>query len=221
MAYNANFRNFGVSYRHGTVFAPKQYLHQKEALGMHSSKILSLGWCKKGTNLYGASNYLNLYIAIWGRQYKFQKFRGFLSPWYRVCTKITLISKRSFRDTEPINIILGLVQKGYKPLRGFKLPAFMFRQIGPTMQISGSSGLPIAMVPCLHQNSTYIKRKFRDAEVWYPVCAKRVPTSTWLQITRIHVSPYRADNATSEISGLLIGMVPCLHQSNIYIKRKL
>ena len=44
-AENANFRNFGASYRHGTVFAPKQYLSQKEALGMQSTKILSLGWC--------------------------------------------------------------------------------------------------------------------------------------------------------------------------------
>ena len=144
---------------------------------MQSKKILSFGWCKKGTNLYGASNYPHSCIDIWSRQYKFPKFRGFLSPWCRVCTKITLISKRSFRDTEPINIILGLVQKGYKPLRGFKLPAFMFHQIGPTMQISETSGLPIVMVPCLHQSNIYIKRNLYgcSANKYYPwVGAKRV-----------------------------------------------
>ena len=101
-ADNANFRNIVASYRHGTVFAPKQYLHQKEALGMQSTKILSLVWCKTGTNLYGASNY----------------------------QQITS-----------------------------KLPAFMLCYIGPTMQISETSGLPIAMVPCLHEANTYIKRK--------------------------------------------------------------
>ena len=61
---NPNFRNFGVSYRHGTVFAPKQYLYQKKALGMQSTKILLLGWCKKGTNLYRASNYTHSSVAI-------------------------------------------------------------------------------------------------------------------------------------------------------------
>ena len=40
-ADNANFQNL-VSYRHGTVFAPKQYLYQKKALGMQSTKILLL-----------------------------------------------------------------------------------------------------------------------------------------------------------------------------------
>ena len=65
-ADNANFQNFEASFRHGTVFAPKQYLHQKEALGMQSTKMLFLGWCKMGTNLYVASNYPHSCIAIVG-----------------------------------------------------------------------------------------------------------------------------------------------------------
>ena len=52
-AENANFGNFGASYRHGSVFAPKQYLYQKVALGMQSTRILSLDWCNKGTNSTG------------------------------------------------------------------------------------------------------------------------------------------------------------------------
>ena len=80
-----------------------------------------------------------------GRQCKFPKFRGFLSPWYRVCTKAIFSSNGSFRDAEPKNFILGLVQIGYKPLRGFKVPAFMCRDIGPRMQVYEISGLPIAM----------------------------------------------------------------------------
>ena len=121
-------------------------------------KNIIFGLVQKGYNLYGPSNYPHSCIAISGRQYKFPKFRGFLSPWYRVCTKTIFISKGSFRDAEHKNIVIGLVQKGYKLLRGFKLPAIMCRHIGPRMQISETSGLPIAMVPCLHETNTYIKR---------------------------------------------------------------
>ena len=66
------------------------------------------------------------------------------------------------------------------------------------MQISEISGLPIAMVPCLHQNNTYIKRKLYGCRVQklnFCEGAKSVRTSTNLQLTRIHVSQYRADNA--------------------------
>ena len=33
-AYNGNLRKFGATYRIGTMFAPKQCLYQKEAMGM-------------------------------------------------------------------------------------------------------------------------------------------------------------------------------------------
>ena len=66
------------------------------------------------------------------------------------------------------------------------------------MQISETSGLPIVMVPCLHQSNIYIKRNLYgcSANKYYPwVGAKRVQNFTGLQITRIHVSPYTAHNA--------------------------
>ena len=105
---------------------------------------------------------------------------------------------RNFRDAEPKNIILGLLQKGCKPRRDFKLTAFMYRHVGTRMQISVTSGLLIAMIPCLHENNTYIKRKFygcraKKYNFWAGV--KSLRTSTELQIARIHESPYRADNA--------------------------
>ena len=141
------------------MFAPKQCLYQKVAFGMQSIKMLSLGWCKKGTNLYEASNYRHSCVAIQVRQCKFPKIRGFLSSWYRICTKAIFTSKGRFRDAEHKNIILGSVQNGYKLLRCFKSPAFMYRHIGPTMQTYEISGLPIAMVPCLNQSNIHIKRK--------------------------------------------------------------
>ena len=63
-AYNPNFRNFGASYCHGTVFVRKQYLYQKEALGIQSPKINYLAWCKKCTNIYEASNYPHSCVAL-------------------------------------------------------------------------------------------------------------------------------------------------------------
>ena len=50
------------------------------------------------------------------------------------------------------------------PLRGSKLPAFKYRHIGATMQISEISGLSIAMLPRLHQSNIGIKRSFKESE---------------------------------------------------------
>ena len=101
----------------------------------------------------------------------------------------------------------------------------MQRCIGPTMEICGNSGPPIAMVPCLHQINVYIKRKLR---VWrahkcnFFVGAKTVRTGTGLQTTSCHAAPYWANNIyICGNSGPPIAMVPCLHQINVFIKRKL
>ena len=55
-AENGNFRKFGSTFRHGTVFAPKQYLHQKEATGMESLKMHSLDGAKTELTCAGPSN---------------------------------------------------------------------------------------------------------------------------------------------------------------------
>ena len=38
-ADNGNLRNIGATYRHGNMFAPKQYLYPKEAIAEESTKI--------------------------------------------------------------------------------------------------------------------------------------------------------------------------------------
>ena len=119
--------------------------------------------------------------------------------------------KGSLRDTEPKNIIFGLVQEGYKPLRGFKLPALRCRHIGPRMEISESSGLPIAMVPCLQQINIYIKGSLRDTEPkniifglvqegYKPLRGFKLPALMYL-----HIGPTMQ---ISDSSGLPIAMVP-------------
>ena len=54
------------------------------------------------------------------------------------------------------------MQKAHFAQRACKHPGFMQRRIWPTVQICGFSGLPFAMVPCLHQCNLDIKRKLRE-----------------------------------------------------------
>ena len=106
----------------------------------------------------------------------------------------------------------------------------MYCHIGSRMKLCVNSGLPIAMIPCLHQSNIDIKRKLlgRWAQKYnHWVGEKRVQTSMGQQSTCFHISPYKARKLPTfmqhhigqrkEIcvnSGLRIIMVPCLHQSN-------
>ena len=44
-AENGNLRKLGRIYRHGTVFAPRQYVYQKGARGMESPEMYSFSRC--------------------------------------------------------------------------------------------------------------------------------------------------------------------------------
>ena len=50
---NGNLRKLGWTYRYGTVFAPRQYLHEKEATGMESPEMYFPSRCKKPSYLCG------------------------------------------------------------------------------------------------------------------------------------------------------------------------
>ena len=56
-AQNGNTQNFGTTNPNGTAFAPKQWLYQKEATGIESSKMYCPSWCRYRTYQYGAANY--------------------------------------------------------------------------------------------------------------------------------------------------------------------
>ena len=53
---NENLLKLGLTYRHGTVFAPREYLYQKEATGMERPEMYSPSWCKNPSYLCGQSN---------------------------------------------------------------------------------------------------------------------------------------------------------------------
>ena len=158
---NGNFLKIGATFRHDAEFAPKQRLYQKEATVIESLKMEYFGRCKKLSSQYGPPNYPVSRSDEWGRQWKFTEIRGYLSPWYRVCTKSMFISQGSYQNGEPKNVIIGRVQNAYFTVRASKLPGFMQRRIRQSMEISWKSVLPFAMIPCLHQINVYMKRKLR------------------------------------------------------------
>ena len=116
------------------------------------------------------------------------------------------------------------MQKTYVPVRDHKIPRFMGVSTGARMEICENSGLPIPMVPRLHQSNGYIKRKLH---VWRAqkcntlVCVENVLTHAGPQRTMFLWGSTWLKMEICKISGLPIPMVPRLHQSNGYIESKL
>ena len=111
----------------------------------------------------------------------------------------------------------------YLPVRGRKLPRVMGGSIGSREEICETSGLPNPMVLRLNQCNGYIKRKLPAwraqkcialvVEIQYlPARGRKVP--------RFMGGSIGSREEICEISGLPNPMVPRLHQSNGFIKRK-
>ena len=56
-AQNGKLRKLGRTNRHGTVFAQRQYLYQKQATGMERSEMYSASRCNNHTYLCGPIKY--------------------------------------------------------------------------------------------------------------------------------------------------------------------
>ena len=54
---NGKLGKLGRTYGHGTVVAPRKYLHQKEATGMERPEMYSASRCNKPTYLCGPFKY--------------------------------------------------------------------------------------------------------------------------------------------------------------------
>ena len=86
---------------------------------------------------------------------------------------------------------------------------------------NGNSRLLFAVVQYLHQSNVYIERKLR---VWrVQKCIPLVGAETALTCASLHttLSDVRQHSPENGNSGLLFAMIPCLHQSNVHIKKKL
>ena len=109
-------------------------------------------------------------------------------------------------------------------MRAIKIPRLEGGSIGPSTESCINCDGPISMVPCLHQGNIYIKRKLR---VWrgqkcIPLVGAIIPlTCAGRQNTPSRGRQYRAQYGKFGNCDGQISMVPCLHQGNIYTKRKL
>ena len=162
---NGNMRNFRAINPHGTVFALKQWLYQKDATSIESSKMYRPNRCRDSNSQCRAANYPVSRGEVYGREWKYSKTRAYPSAWYHVSTRGVFISNRSYRDGEPKNVLLKSVEKPHLPVRDRKLSRFMGGSIGMGMEICETSGLPIPMVPRLHQSNGYIKGSYRYGEL--------------------------------------------------------
>ena len=116
------------------------------------------------------------------------------------------------------------MQIHYSPVRGCKLPRVMGGRIGSRMEICGTSGLPIPIVPRLHQSNGCMKRKQRAWRVQKCIAlvgAGTVLSSAWAQTTLLHGGCIGSRKEICENSGVPIPMVLHFHKSNGYMKRKL
>ena len=145
---------------------------------MGSLKMQSLFRCKKRAGGCGHAKYPVSFCTEQGRRCKFGEIRGYLSPWYRVCTKAMIISKESYRHGEPKNVIAFTVQKTYRRLQACKRSGFMQLRIGPTLEILGNSGLPISMYRICTRAMVIPKRSYGYGEPKY-VIALSVQKTYW------------------------------------------
>ena len=121
------------------------------------------------------------------------------------------------------NVLSSSVQKTHLPVRGQKIPRYMWGGIGRRMKICETSYTPIPIVPRLHQRNGDIKGKLR---VWRAqkcialVGAENTLTSAGPKNTPLHGGGIGVMMEKCEISCTPIPMAPRFHQSNGFIKGK-
>ena len=103
--HQGNMRNFGPTNTHGTASAPMQWLYEKEATGMESSKMYCPSRCRCRIHQCGAANYPVSWGAVQGPPRKYAKLRAYQYPWYRICTNAMVISKGSYGHGELKNVL--------------------------------------------------------------------------------------------------------------------
>ena len=146
--HQGNMRNFGPTNTHGTASAPMQWLYQKEATGMESSKMYCPSRCRCRTHQCGAANYPVSWGAVQGPPRKYAKLRAYQYPWYRVDAPMQWFKRklRAWRVQKCIALVgadVALTSAGPQttPYHG--------GSTGSTKEICKTSGLPIPMVPRL------------------------------------------------------------------------
>ena len=158
-AENGNLRKSGSTFCHGTVFAPKQ---------LYNIKKVRIWRVQKCIPLVGAKTSLT-------------------------CAGL---------QTTPSHVSQYRTENGN------------FRKSGSTF----CHGTMFAPKQCLFQKEA---TGMESPKMYSSRQCKTSLTSAGLQTIPSHVRQFRAENGNLQNPGLLLAMVPSLHQSNVYIKRML
>ena len=94
------------------MFISKGSYGYGEATNAFALSVQITHWVLRTSKIYQVSC-----IAVYGRQWKFGKIRGYQYPWYRVCTKPMFISKGSYGYGEAKNAFALSVQITHWALR--------------------------------------------------------------------------------------------------------
>ena len=108
-----------------------QWLYQKEATGIESSKMHCPSRCRYRTYQRGDANYPVSWGEVQGPERKYAKIWAYQYTWYCVCTNAMIISKGSYGHGEFKNTMPYSVQIPYLPAWGRKLPRVMGAVQGP------------------------------------------------------------------------------------------
>ena len=134
--------------------------------------------CRYRTHQCVAANYPVSWEAVQSPPRKYAKFRAYQYPWYRVCTNAMVISEGSYGHGEFKNVLPYSVQISHLPVRGRKLHRVMGGSTMSTKEICEISGLPIPMVPRLHQCNGYIKKEVTGVDSSKMYCPSRCRNRT-------------------------------------------
>ena len=146
-----------------TVFARRQSLHEKVAMGMENLKMRSLYWCNKCTVRYGPANNLVLCTASRPKNGNLGIFEA-VEDNGTVFAPIQCLHQKVAMGTENLkcNPFLGAINALGVTAR--QITQFHARHKGPKTEIWEFSKLLKTKVPSLHQGNVYIKGSYGYGE---------------------------------------------------------
>ena len=151
------FGNFRATCRHGTVFAPMQCLYCKGSYGCGEPKNAISYSVQKPHRPVRVNKLPRVLQRHIGPAMEIFEISGLSFCHGTVfATNAKFILKGSYGCGEPKMQFPSRVQKPHRPVRVNKLPRVLQRRIGQAIEIFKISGLPIDMVPCLHQCNVYM-----------------------------------------------------------------
>ena len=176
------------------MFALRPYLRQNEATGNVEPPNAILVLVQKAYFPLWGCNLARFKHRHIGPTMKFAEIGGYISTWYRLCTK-------------------AIFPSAYFKLLGCKLQRFTNCRKGQTKKFAEIMVYLSTWYRVCTKAKITSKGSYGNVEpknVYPCFCAQSALPITGLQTSRVHASPYTADNEICRNWGLPFHIVPCL-----------